>query len=127
MSKKEFPVLRSCAQDPVCCSRLAREPLGEQDAKTLAATFKTTGDPVRLRLLSLIASHEGGGACVCDLTGEFDVSQPTISHHLRVQREAGLIDCERRGAWVYYWVRPTALDSLGSLPSTDSPAAAATS
>lgn len=57
-------------------------------------------DPVRLRLLSLIASHEGGEACVCDLTGPFDVSQPTISHHVKVLREAGLVGSERRGTWV---------------------------
>jgi ArsR family transcriptional regulator len=115
MSKKELPVL----QPPACCTPLAREPLGEIDAKTLAAMFKALSDPVRLRLLSLIASHEGGEACVCDLAGPFDVTQPTISHHLRVLREAGLIDCERRGTWVYYWVLPQALDRLGSLLSTD--------
>ena len=75
--------------------------------------FKALGDPVRLRLLSLIASAtraEGGEVCVCDLTGAFDVQQPTISHHLRVLREAGLVDCERRGTWVYYWVLPGALE-----------------
>ncbi|MET9475983.1 ArsR/SmtB family transcription factor [Streptomyces sp. NPDC002917] len=75
-------------------------------------------DPVRLRLLSLIASHEGGEACVCDLTGPFDVSQPTISHHLKVLREAGLVGSERRGTWVYYWVLPTALARLSSLLQT---------
>jgi ArsR family transcriptional regulator len=121
MSMKELPVL----QAPDCCGPMVREPLAEADAKALAGMFKAMGDPVRLRLLSLIASHEGGEACVCDLSGEFDVSQPTISHHLRVLREAGLIDCERRGTWVYYWVLPAALDRLGSLLSTDSPVAAA--
>ncbi|HEU5427019.1 MAG TPA: metalloregulator ArsR/SmtB family transcription factor [Actinocrinis sp.] len=115
MSKKELPVLPA----PACCTPLSREPLGEDDAKTLAGMFKALSDPVRLRLLSLIASHEGGEACVCDLAGPFDVTQPTISHHLRVLREAGLIDCERRGTWVYYWVLPTALERLGSLLSTD--------
>jgi len=70
---------------------------------------------VRLRLLSLIASHEGGEACVCDLTGPFDVSQPTISHHLKVLREAGLVGSERRGTWVYYWVLPVALAQLSAL------------
>lgn len=116
---KELPVL----QAPDCCSPMVREPLGEADAKALAGMFKAMGDPVRLRLLSLIASHAGGEACVCDLTGDFDVSQPTISHHLRVLREAGLIDSERRGTWVYYWVLPAALDRLGSLLSTKSQAA----
>jgi len=119
MSKKELPVL----QAPACCTPMVREPLSEQDAKSLAAVFKALSDPVRLRLLSLIASFEGGEACVCDLTGPFDVSQPTISHHLRVLREAGLIDCERRGTWVYYWVLPDALARLGTLLSTDAIAA----
>ena len=122
MSKKELPVL----QVPACCTPMVREPLSEQDAKSLAAVFKALSDPVRLRLLSLIASFEGGEACVCDLTGPFDVSQPTISHHLRVLREAGLIDCERRGTWVYYWVLPVALSRLGTVLSTDAVAAAGT-
>jgi len=122
MSKKELPVI----QVPACCTPMVREPLTEEDAKALAGAFKALADPVRLRLLSLIASFEGGEACVCDLTGPFDVSQPTISHHLRVLREAGLIDCERRGTWVYYWVMPAALDRLGSLLSTDGIATAGT-
>jgi len=120
MSKKELPVI----QAPACCTPMVREPLTEDDAKVLAGAFKALADPVRLRLLSLIASFEGGEACVCDLTGPFDVSQPTISHHLRVLREAGLIDCERRGTWVYYWVMPAALGRLGSLLATDGIAAA---
>jgi ArsR family transcriptional regulator len=97
---------------------MVREPLGEADAKALAGMFKALSDPVRLRLLSLIASHEGGEACVCDLSGPFDVTQPTISHHLRVLREAGLIDGERRGTWVYYRVLPVALERLGSVLAT---------
>jgi ArsR family transcriptional regulator len=115
MSKKELPVL----QPPACCTPMVREPLTEEAAKSLAASFKALSDPVRLRLLSLIASFAGGEACVCDLTGPFDVSQPTISHHLKVLREAGLIDSERRGTWVYYWVLPGALARLGSLLATD--------
>ena len=98
-----------------CCTPLVRQPLDEESAGELARMFKALSDPVRLRLLSLIASHGGGEACVCDLTGTFDVSQPTISHHLRVLREAGLVDCERRGTWVYYWVVPGALTQLSSL------------
>ncbi|GAA2410571.1 metalloregulator ArsR/SmtB family transcription factor [Actinomadura vinacea] len=94
---------------------MVREPLGEEDAAELSRMFKALSDPVRLRLLSLIASHEGGEACVCDLTGPFDVSQPTISHHLRVLREAGLVGAERRGTWVYYWVLPAALAKLSAL------------
>ncbi|MFJ9839259.1 ArsR/SmtB family transcription factor [Kitasatospora sp. NPDC101155] len=97
---------------------MVREPLNEEAAVDLARMFKALSDPVRLRLLSLIASHEGGEACVCDLTGPFDVSQPTISHHLKVLREAGLVGSERRGTWVYYWVLPTALAQLSSLLQT---------
>ncbi|MEU9130513.1 metalloregulator ArsR/SmtB family transcription factor [Kitasatospora sp. NPDC048540] len=114
MSKSELVVL---GQDDavVCCSPMVREPLGEVAAADLARMFKALSDPVRLRLLSLIASHEGGEACVCDLTGPFDVSQPTISHHLKVLREAGLVGSERRGTWVYYWVLPAALAKLSAL------------
>ncbi|TDC04539.1 transcriptional regulator [Streptomyces sp. 8K308] len=101
---------------------MVREPLGEEAAAELSRMFKALSDPVRLRLLSLIASHEGGEACVCDLTGPFDVSQPTISHHLRILREAGLVGSERRGTWVYYWVLPAALTRLSALLQT--PAAA---
>ena len=116
MSKKELPLLQPAASsDAVCCSPLTREPLGEADAADLAQVFKALADPVRLRLFSLIASFDGGQACVCDLTGPFDVSQPTISHHLRVLRQAGLVDCERRGTWVYYWVLPDALSRLSDL------------
>ncbi|MGH3615084.1 MAG: ArsR/SmtB family transcription factor [Pseudonocardia sp.] len=92
-----------------CCSPLAREPLSPAQSVELSRVFKAMGDPVRLRLLSLIASHEGGEACVCDLTGVFDLTGPTISHHLKVLREAGLITGERRGTWVYYRVLPDAL------------------
>ena len=80
-----------------CCAPLAREPLTGEQAVELARVFKAMGDPVRLRLLSLIASHEGGEACVCDLTDVFELTGPTISHHLKVLREAGLITGERRG------------------------------
>ncbi|HEX5565718.1 MAG TPA: metalloregulator ArsR/SmtB family transcription factor [Streptomyces sp.] len=113
MSKQGgLPVL---GQETACCAPMVREPLGEEAAAELARMFKALSDPVRLRLLSLIASHEGGEACVCDLTGPFDVSQPTISHHLRVLREAGLVGSERRGTWVYYWVLPEALAKLSVL------------
>ncbi len=79
--------------------------------------FKALGEPVRLRLLSLVASHSGGEACVCDISAVFDLAQPTISHHLKVLREAGLVECERRGTWVYYRVIPAALQQLSSLLS----------
>jgi ArsR family transcriptional regulator, arsenate/arsenite/antimonite-responsive transcriptional repressor len=101
-----------------CCAPLAREPLSAEQATGLARAFKALGDPVRLRLLSLIASHEGGEACVCDLSGVFDLSGPTISHHLKVLREADLIAGQRRGTWVYYQVLPDALTRLSGLLST---------
>ncbi len=81
--------------------------------------FKALGDPVRLRMLSLIASHEGGESCVCDVSPAFDLSQPTISHHLKVLREAGLLECERRGTWVYYRVIPSALAQLSAVLSAE--------
>src|SRR5665811_2065709 len=84
-------------------------------AGDLARMFKALGDPVRLRLLSLVASHAGGEACVCDLSTALDLSQPTISHHLKVLRETGLLECERRGTWVYYWVVPSALAQLSAV------------
>jgi len=97
-----------------CCSPLARQPLSGDQAVELSRLFKAMGDPVRLRLLSLIASH-GGEACVCDLTDVFDLTGPTISHHLRVLREAGLISGERRGTCVYYRVEPEALRRLSAV------------
>jgi ArsR family transcriptional regulator len=111
-----------------CCAPLADEPLDSDWAGELARMFKALGDPVRLRILSLIASHEGGECCVCDISPAFEVSQPTISHHLKTLREAGLLDCERRGTWVYYWVNPSALEQLSAVlaPATDSPTAAST-
>jgi ArsR family transcriptional regulator, arsenate/arsenite/antimonite-responsive transcriptional repressor len=98
-----------------CCPALHVAALGESQATELAAMFKALGDPVRLRLLSLIASHPGGEACVCEISTTFDVSQPTISHHLKLLRSAGLLDSERRGTWVYYWVIPSALQQLSSV------------
>ncbi|GAT71048.1 arsR family transcriptional regulator [Planomonospora sphaerica] len=98
-----------------CCAPIAREPLAEAEAAELAVLLKAVADPVRLRLLSMIGSHAGGEACVCDLTGAFELTAPTISHHLKVLRTAGLIDCERRGTWVYYWIVPAAVNRLGSL------------
>ena len=102
-------------QEPECCSPLAREPLSPEQAAELSHVFKALGDPVRLRLLSLIASHEGGEACVCDLTGVFDLTGPTISHHLKVLRQAGLISGERRGTWIYYRALPEALRHVSAV------------
>jgi ArsR family transcriptional regulator len=102
----------SCPVEP-----LVREPLTARTAVTLAAKFKALSDPVRLRLLSSVASHAGGAACVCDISAGVDVSQPTISHHLKVLRDAGLLTSERRASWVYYSVVPEELMTLSSLLS----------
>lgn len=110
----QLPVLTGTEADG-CCAPLARAPISAADAAEMAAAFKALGDPVRLRLLSLIASHPDGEACVCDVTGSFGLTGPTISHHLKVLRSVGLIDCERRATWVYYWVKPATLARLGGL------------
>jgi ArsR family transcriptional regulator, arsenate/arsenite/antimonite-responsive transcriptional repressor len=104
-----------------CCAPLTREPLTHDDAVDLAPLFKALGDPVRLRLLSLIACHDGGEACVCELTDAFDVSAPTISHHLKVLREAGLITSERRGTWIYYRVSPEAIARVSAVLGDQAP------
>lgn len=102
------------------CSPLAREPLSEASVAALVPMFKALGDPVRLRLVSLIGSHPGGEACVCDISATIDLSQPTISHHLKVLRSAGLLGSERRGTWVYYWVIPAALQRLSAILQIES-------
>jgi ArsR family transcriptional regulator len=111
---KSLPVL--AAPDPAaCCPPLAAKPLSQAQAEQVAPLLKALADPVRLRLMSLITCHPGGEACVCDLTGAFDLSQPTISHHLKMLHEAGLLDRDKRGVWVYYRARTEALASLGAL------------
>ncbi len=120
MSKQRpSAVLPGTAAAPACCEPLAVRALSIEQAALIAPMFKALGDPVRLRLMSMIASRPE--ACVCDLTGAFDVSGPTISHHLRVLREAGLVDSERRGTWVYYRVRPEAVRQLGGLLDLSGP------
>ena len=123
MSKRKLPVID--ATGPPCCPPLAQAPIPAAEATELAQAFKAIGDPVRLQLLSMIASNAGGEVCVCDLTPAFDLTGPTISHHLRVLREAGLIDHERRGTWVYYWVIPAKLAALSQLLDIRVPAEAA--
>ena len=105
-----------------CCAPLDRQPLTTDQAEQVSGLLKAIADPVRLRLMSMVLSHEGGEACVCDLTPAFDLSQPTISHHLKVLHEAGLLDREKRGVWVYYRARPEAMAAMNSLfaPANDS-------
>ena len=118
MSKQVVTVRRPTfsAEDApgACCANPDGSALSADQAAELAPVFKALGDPVRLRLLSLIAAS-GDEACVCDLTEAFDVSGPTISYHLKTLRQAGLVDCERRGTWVYYRIRPEVLRGMGAL------------
>ena len=113
----ELPVLTG--RDALaCCTPLSREPMSEAQAAQVAPLLKALADPVRLRLMSMVLSHEGGEACVCDLTPAFDLSQPTISHHLKVLHEAGLVDREKRGTWVYYQAKPQAMEAISALFAT---------
>jgi ArsR family transcriptional regulator len=111
----ELPVLQDAAAGP-CCAPIGAGELSVADSEATAAKFKALADPVRLRLFSKIASHPGGEACVCDIQ-DVGVSQPTVSHHLKKLREAGLLSSERRGTWVYYRVEPVALAAMSRLLS----------
>ena len=118
-----IPAAEAQAVAEACATPLVREPISASTAAGLAQVFKALGDPVRLRLVSLIGAHQGGEVCVCELTTAFDLTQPTISHHLKVLREAGIIDGERRGTWVYYWLVPAALERMAALLSAPAQAA----
>src|SRR6476469_7513623 len=109
------PSLLPLAGGLECCVPLAHEPISVEQANGVVPMLKAIADPARLRLLSLVLSHEGGEVCVCDLLPYFDLSQPTISHHLKVLHENGLLDREKRGTWVFYKARPQAIAALGSL------------
>ena len=110
-----LPLLETAAAP--CCPPLSERPLTTDEAARTAVMFKALGDPVRLRLFSLVASHEGGEACVCDIS-DVGVSQPTVSHHLKKLKDAGLLTSERRGTWVYYRVEPAVLAAMGQLLRT---------
>ena len=99
-----LPVLQ-----PLCCS-VDTPPLERDDAEHLAATFKALSDPTRVAIVHRLAAADS--VCVCDLTSAFDLSQPTVSHHLRVLREAGIVEAERRGTWGYYRLVPEAISAL---------------
>lgn len=98
--------------DSGCCPRLLAEPLDGAAAERLAAALRVLADPARLRLLSILGAHPEGEACVCELTGPLGLSQPTVSHHLKVLADAGLVGREQRGRWVYFWVNPEPLELL---------------
>ena len=101
--------------DVACCPPLTRGPLSARAATGLAHTLKALADPARLRLVSMIAAHEGGEACVCDLIEPLGLSQPTVSHHLKILVDAGLLLREKRGVWAYYTLVPGALDALAAV------------
>ena len=101
-----------------CCSPLLHKPLTVKQAERVSPLLKALADPVRLRLLSLVASHADGEACVCDLADAFDLSQPTISHHLKVLHDLDLLERSKRGVWVYYRINAEALRDLGALIGT---------
>jgi ArsR family transcriptional regulator len=114
MSKQGHTLTPVGGSAKVCCTPITDAALDADGAAEGASVFKALADPVRLRLLSMITSADGE-ICVCELTPQFDVSGPTISHHLKVLREAGLVDCERRGTWVYYWPVPARLEWIATL------------
>lgn len=108
---EQLPVERLGA----CCSSLTSAPISTEDAELAAHVFKALADPARVRLLSIIAAGDPTGTCVCDLNESIDLSQPTVSHHLKVMLDAGLLDRERRASWAYYRLRPGVLTTLAGI------------
>lgn len=107
MVVKSLPIVRDA-----CCVPLSTAPLSQEDAALLAHRLKALADPARLRLLSLILASGEDGGCVCDLTGPVGLSQPTVSHHLKVLHDAGLVTRQQRGVWAYYRADRAALSDL---------------
>jgi ArsR family transcriptional regulator len=96
-----------------CCEPVVYPDVGRDQALRMAGVAKALGDPIRLQLVDVLNQH-AGKVCVCELVPLFDVSQPTLSHHLKKLRDAGIVDSERRGLWAYYYVIPDALKELSS-------------
>jgi ArsR family transcriptional regulator len=113
---RELPVADAC------CAPLLREPITAGQAADLARLLKALADPVRLRLVSMVAAHEGGEACVCDLTEPLGLTQPTVSHHLKILVDAGIFSRDKRGVWAYYALRPGALRALADVLGEPVPA-----
>ena len=111
-NRRELPLADAC------CAPLLREPLTPGQAADLARLLKALADPTRLRLVSMVAAHEGGEACVCDLTEPLGLTQPTVSHHLKILVDAGIFTRDKRGVWAYYALVPAALEALASVLST---------
>jgi ArsR family transcriptional regulator len=101
-----------------CCAPLTREAMSAENADKLARSLRAIADPARLRLISLVAAHDGQEACVCDLTEPLGLGQSTVSHHLKVLVDAGILSRDKRGSWAYYRLVPRALDSLAGLIAT---------
>jgi ArsR family transcriptional regulator, arsenate/arsenite/antimonite-responsive transcriptional repressor len=101
-----------------CCTPLLGEPITAGQAADLAYLLRALADPTRLRLVSMVAAHEGGEACVCDLTAPLRLTQPTISHHLKILVDAGIFSRDKRGVWAYYALVPAALDALSAVLCT---------
>ena len=102
-----------------CCAPLLREPITASQAADLARQLKALADPTRLRLVSMVAAHEGGEACVCELTEPLGLTQPTISHHLKILVDAGILTRDKRGVWAYYALVSSAMDALSAVLSTN--------
>jgi ArsR family transcriptional regulator len=103
-----------------CCTPLLRQPITASQASDLARMFKALADPTRLRLVSMVAAHEGGEACVCELTEPLGLTQPTISHHLKILVDAGIFTRDKRSVWAYYALVPAAMDALSAVLRTTS-------
>jgi ArsR family transcriptional regulator len=103
-----------------CCTPLLRQPITADQASGLARMFKALADPTRLRLVSMVAAHEGSEACVCELTEPLGLTQPTISHHLKILVDAGIFTRDKRGVWAYYALVPAAMDALSAVLRTTS-------
>jgi ArsR family transcriptional regulator len=101
-----------------CCAPLTREAMSAENADKLARSLRAIADPARLRLISMVAAHDGQEACVCDLTEPLGLGQSTVSHHLKVLVDAGILSRDKRGSWAYYRLVPGALDSLAGLIAT---------
>jgi ArsR family transcriptional regulator len=110
--------MRRVAQVEQCCIPVADGLLTKAEAEALASTLKVLADPARLRLVSFIATQPEAEACVCNLTAPVGLSQPTVSHHLKLLVGAGILDREQRGRWAYFSLRPGALERVASVFQT---------
>jgi len=112
-ARRTLPLLEDAAA--MCCVPLAAAPLSEADADLLAGRLKALADPARLRLMSLVLASPDGEGCICDLTDPLGLSQPTVSHHMKVLVDAGLLQREKRGRWAYFRPVPGAMDALATI------------